>query len=224
MTVSCMSPSWLATTLHDHLQRCVHSVHKWMLWNKLKLNPCKNEFLCIGQEQHRKKYMSLLPPSLASCSGEHGTIKVGQEPWHHLWLKFYRTVLSFSHLQVIFLLYLGSASNLEDVSLDRVKSPATALFGKPVGLFLYHFLPQVPKKLYFWFCIPTPDLMHSGLCLLMTKDCIQIVDLCFSDWQAPLNSLVFRILALSNFDWLNWDLICIYVRCETITEERVHTV
>ena len=46
------------------LQQCLESVQQWMLANKLKLNPDKTEFLLIGHEQQRAKYLSRFPISL----------------------------------------------------------------------------------------------------------------------------------------------------------------
>jgi hypothetical protein len=43
------------------LQQCLGSVQHWMLANKLKLNPDKTEFLLIGHERQRKKYLSSFP-------------------------------------------------------------------------------------------------------------------------------------------------------------------
>ena len=43
------------------LQQCLASVQHWMLANKLKLNPDKTEFLLIGHEQQRMKYLSSFP-------------------------------------------------------------------------------------------------------------------------------------------------------------------
>ena len=41
------------------LQSCLASVQSWMLTNKLKLNPIKTEFLLIGKERQRSKYLLL---------------------------------------------------------------------------------------------------------------------------------------------------------------------
>ena len=46
------------------LQSCLDSVQQWMTANKLKLNPGKTEFLLIGHEQQRRKYMSMFPVEL----------------------------------------------------------------------------------------------------------------------------------------------------------------
>jgi hypothetical protein len=46
------------------LQLCLSSVQKWMCDNRLKLNPDKTEFLLIGHEHQRKKYLSSFPVSL----------------------------------------------------------------------------------------------------------------------------------------------------------------
>jgi len=48
----------------NSLKHCADSVLKWMLSNKLKLNPDKTEFLLIGHEKQRKKYISQFPVSL----------------------------------------------------------------------------------------------------------------------------------------------------------------
>lgn len=48
----------------NSLKHCLDSVLKWMLLNKLKLNPGKTEFLLIGHEQQRNKYLSKFPTSL----------------------------------------------------------------------------------------------------------------------------------------------------------------
>lgn len=48
----------------NSLKGCLDSVLEWMLSNKLKLNPDKTEFLLIGHEQQRKKYLSKFPVSL----------------------------------------------------------------------------------------------------------------------------------------------------------------
>ena len=46
------------------LQSCSASVQSWMSTNKLKLNPDKTEFLLIGNEWQRSKYLSLFPIEL----------------------------------------------------------------------------------------------------------------------------------------------------------------
>ena len=46
------------------LQSCLASVLSWMLTNKLKLNPDKTEFLLIGNERQRSKYLSRFPMEL----------------------------------------------------------------------------------------------------------------------------------------------------------------
>ena len=46
------------------LQPCLASVQSWMSTNKLKLNPDKTEFLLIGNERQRSKYLSMLPIEL----------------------------------------------------------------------------------------------------------------------------------------------------------------
>lgn len=48
----------------NSLKCCLDSVLKWMPSNKLKLNPGKTEFLLIGHEQQRKKFVSQFPISL----------------------------------------------------------------------------------------------------------------------------------------------------------------
>ena len=46
------------------LQSCLASVQSWMSTNKLKLNPDKTEFLLIGNERQRSKYLSMFPIEL----------------------------------------------------------------------------------------------------------------------------------------------------------------
>ena len=46
------------------LQLCLASVQSWMSTNKLKLNPDKTEFLLIGNERQRSKYVSMFPIEL----------------------------------------------------------------------------------------------------------------------------------------------------------------
>ena len=46
------------------LQSCLASVQSWMSTNKLKLNPDKTEFLLIGKERQRRKYLSMFPIEL----------------------------------------------------------------------------------------------------------------------------------------------------------------
>ena len=52
-----------ATALNG-LQSCLPSVQSCMSTNKLKLNPDKTEFLLIGNEQQRSKYLSMFPIEL----------------------------------------------------------------------------------------------------------------------------------------------------------------
>ena len=46
------------------LQSGLASVQSWMWTNKLKLNPDKTEFLLIGNERQRSKYLSMFPIDL----------------------------------------------------------------------------------------------------------------------------------------------------------------
>ena len=46
------------------LQPCLASVQSCMLINKLKMNPDKTEFLLIGNERQRSKYLSMFPIEL----------------------------------------------------------------------------------------------------------------------------------------------------------------
>jgi len=50
-------------SLH-RLKDCLENVQKWMFLNKLKLNPDKTEFLLIGHERQRGKYLDLFHHSL----------------------------------------------------------------------------------------------------------------------------------------------------------------
>lgn len=46
------------------LKSSLESTQKWMQMNKLKLNPDKTEFLLIGNNQQRNKYLSMFPVNL----------------------------------------------------------------------------------------------------------------------------------------------------------------
>ena len=46
------------------LQSCLASVQSWVSTKKLKLNPDKTEFLFIGNERQRSKYLSMFPIEL----------------------------------------------------------------------------------------------------------------------------------------------------------------
>ena len=46
------------------LQSCLASAQSSMSTNKLKLNPDKTEFLLIGNERQRRKYLSMFPIEL----------------------------------------------------------------------------------------------------------------------------------------------------------------
>ena len=46
------------------IQSCLASVQSWMSMNKLKLNPDKTEFILIGNEWKRSKYLSMFPIEL----------------------------------------------------------------------------------------------------------------------------------------------------------------
>ena len=59
----CFSKNDSVTALHN-LQSCLNSVQSWMKANKLKLNPEKTEFLLIGHDRQRRKYLDLFPYTL----------------------------------------------------------------------------------------------------------------------------------------------------------------
>lgn len=48
----------------NNLKSCLDSVQLWMSANKLKLNPDKTEFLLIGHERQRSKYLAMFPVDL----------------------------------------------------------------------------------------------------------------------------------------------------------------
>ncbi len=53
-----------STSSLSNLQSCLSAIQRWMFMNKLKLNPGKTEFLLIGHEQQRRKYLSKFPLQL----------------------------------------------------------------------------------------------------------------------------------------------------------------
>ena len=59
----CFSSGDSAAALNG-LQSCLASVQSWMSTNKLILNPDKSEFLLIGNERQRSKYLSMFPIEL----------------------------------------------------------------------------------------------------------------------------------------------------------------
>ena len=66
MIASCMFSfsSGDSAAVLSGLQSCLASVQSWMSTNKLKLNPDKTEFLLIGNERQRSKYLSMFPIEL----------------------------------------------------------------------------------------------------------------------------------------------------------------
>ena len=57
-------PSGNSAAARNGLQSCLASVQSWMSTNKVKLNPDKTEFLLIGNERQRSKYLSMFPMEL----------------------------------------------------------------------------------------------------------------------------------------------------------------
>ena len=53
------------------LQSCLASVQSWMSTIKLKLNQDKTEFLLIGNERQRSKYLSMFPIELLGVKTNH---------------------------------------------------------------------------------------------------------------------------------------------------------
>ena len=62
LSVSCASGDYAAAL--NVLQSCLASVQSWMSTNILKLNPDKTEFLLIGNERQRSKYLPMFPIEL----------------------------------------------------------------------------------------------------------------------------------------------------------------
>ena len=58
--------SWDSAAALNGLQSYLASVQSWMSTNKMKLNPYKTEFLLIGNERQRSKYLSMFPIELLS--------------------------------------------------------------------------------------------------------------------------------------------------------------
>ena len=52
------------------LQSCLASVQSWMSTNKLNLNPDKTEFLIIGNERQRSKYLCMFPIELLGVKNQ----------------------------------------------------------------------------------------------------------------------------------------------------------
>ena len=67
MILSCINISFSADNSESsfyRLQQCLISVQDWMTANKHELNPDKTDFLLIGHERQRIKYLSIFPVTL----------------------------------------------------------------------------------------------------------------------------------------------------------------
>ena len=88
------APGDSSAALHG-LQSCLASVHLWMSWNKVKLNPDKTEFLLNGNEQQRSKYLSMFPIELFGVKTNPG--KSAQ----NLGVIFDKNFTSHSHISAV---------------------------------------------------------------------------------------------------------------------------
>ena len=77
------------------LQSCLVSVQSWMSTNKLKLNPDKTEFLLIGNERQRSKYLSMFPIELL------GVKTYPEKSAHNLGVIFDKNFNFCSHISAI---------------------------------------------------------------------------------------------------------------------------
>ena len=77
------------------LQSCLASVKSWMSTNKLKLNPDKMEFLLIGNERQRSKYLSMFPIEVL------GVKTYAAESAHNLGVIFDKNLNFRSHISAI---------------------------------------------------------------------------------------------------------------------------
>ena len=91
------------------LQSCLASVQSWMSTNKLKLNPDKREFLLIGNERQRSKYLSVFPIELlgvetypAKSARNFGVIFDKTSTSAHVYLQYAVHVFTTSRIYYIF--------------------------------------------------------------------------------------------------------------------------
>jgi hypothetical protein len=114
-----------AESLHS-LQSCLESVQNWMFLNKLKLNPDKTEFLLIGHEQQRKKYLSQFPIPLMGVD-----TKPAEKPARNLGVMFDNNFNFRSHVSQVCSSCYYHIRDMRRIrrhlSLDNAKSLASAL-------------------------------------------------------------------------------------------------
>ena len=127
MTASCMFPlhSGDSAAALNGLQSCLVSVQSWMSTNKLKLNPDKTEFLLIGNERQRSKYLSMFPVELLG-------VKINPaKSARNLGVIFDKNFTFRSHISVVCNSYFYHRWDLRRIrrrlDLDSAKLLATAL-------------------------------------------------------------------------------------------------
>ena len=107
------------------LQSCSASVQSWMRTNKLKLNAYKTEFLLIGKERQRSKYLSMFPIELLGVKSN--PAKSAQ----YLGVIFDENVTFYLHISAVYSAYFFHIQDLRHIrrylDLDRAKLLATAL-------------------------------------------------------------------------------------------------
>ena len=107
------------------LQSCLASVQSWMSTNKLKLNPDKTEFLLIGNERQRSKYLSMFPVELLGVKTN--TAKSAR----NLGVRFDKNFTFHSHISVVCSSCFYHMRDLRRIrrhlDLDSAKLFATAL-------------------------------------------------------------------------------------------------
>ena len=105
MIATCMYPLHQVTLLQPRvvLLSCLASVQFWMLMNKLKLNPDNTEFLLIGNEQQRSKYLSIFRIEIFGVKTNPATLH-----WNsgYFGQKIHLLLTCISSLQLMFLSYI----------------------------------------------------------------------------------------------------------------------
>ena len=114
-----------STAALNGLQSCLASVQSWMSANKPKLNPDKTEFLLIGNEPQRSKYLSMFPIELV------GVKTNPAKSARNLGVIFNKNFTFHSHISVVCSSCFYHMQDLRHIrrhlDLDSAKLLATAL-------------------------------------------------------------------------------------------------
>ena len=134
------------------LHSCLASVQSWMSTNKLKLNPDKTEFLLIGNERQRSKYLSMCPIELL------GVKTNPAKSARNVSVIFYKNFTFRSHISVVCNSYFFHMRDLRRIrhhlDLDSAKLLATALMSSRLDYcnWLLYGIAVIVTRQASWFC------------------------------------------------------------------------